>query len=1318
MPFTTALKSLNPSDISTELFKLLDQETEKEVLEFDKEFHQLKTKEEKLVLLAEFEAAPPEKKRKRDSNEEESSSNKKPKLDPKPDPQSAELQPPSQNNKRKRDPNEFEESPLNKKSKPDPELTKSETIAQTKTKRDPKLLEKWSHYRWIRLELLNLANQRAALNKIRQAQESIKNKIKIADVPATVPALAGSIHKAIQEDFLSGLPITQSIGLLKKIILQVVGTEHPTDPLSQQARDDLTTLANEMERNNSATENNIRNLLRSLQKEDSIPPSRRDPEEEVNRDIRITLDKLYDSLPQLISTILDSYKTIYGENLTNQHQDEILAALENLVRDCSWAGFDADGNENITPETMRYAIRLHRIRAAEKHTATLDAKIDQTCKQIERDIRTNINALNLELFTLVTKATTDTDILITFYSFQNTSSQCLINRDFAGLVSNYNEFEEFLKKLKIDHSKEKILEKFQEQQEKAKQLDKLTRFSGAYKNNPADETLTKGAIQEFQEIFKRYKEAVRENTDAFEIKNTEGKLQDPTEYAVARLQQLMQEHQAVLEQFPQLKNELNTFNIQLRCFGMTYGFGHIRQDSSVYIKVWNTILEDLKQDPKFKNFEIFKLLPEGTPYSKLKPEIRLLIQKKLLDDSEESKKILAEIYRKHNKKIYSQDKKYKDNPLFASVNKELERLELGLRHQDMVENIIISNCESAANLLEVESLLQLLPQQQNRILIVPLLEKKEDLKNYEKILTDFIKLKIQRKFIENFDKIKPILNIDSIEKMKEWLNTQDRKSFSELLEKNQTLSPYLKDIVIEAMVGFSDTERVSGLGALISVQQVQEDLIKLVTAFGLTPKIYHGPGGDPNRGGLKRRDKKGTLQGNARSILNTPQSANRFSETKFYDTHKHAANPAARMEFTHKPEHIQNWIAECEKEATEFYEFLHDTEKGLGKLLGFMLGQGAHWMVNILNSSSRATQRGISENHGDRTAAVQTGGSRPELYIHPDKPRAISATQMKEMLADNINLIIGPGFGLRKLGLARAERLYDSSEAIRDMVEKTALGIALSDYKVTQEALFASNPEYLPKDDKQRKEWAEECRNKYPDLLTIINIEEGLKSENGRNQLLTMMSRLFAYIEEEFLQTQDFLFKLNQSIHRETYSKPGAPKNITKSSDLLFHYPEWQIQAQNAKNEAEGLFLLMARQNYHVAQGKNLDEVYAGLNNGKHPHSKMTNVGRLVGNVGAGITAFRIMPPAFYEGIYLDYSQDLRPGVARAEQEAKDLSLGKKFGTPIKTDFFAKTKKEQKEKEQKEIKKEPKEIMVEIAKEIEKTVPKIDTESNKSELKQ
>lgn len=1164
----------------------------------------------------------------------------------------------------------------------------------------PVWLEQWMHYCWIRLELLYLASQKAALNHItyRKAQQQVflqmdmepagpailtasevqaafkadapnnpnrgmpfqvfKTRLQTASVPLDrdliyMTCQLESIDAAIGEDAARGVSIEQSIQILSQLTLQIVGTEHPTDPLSQEARDVLTRLAHVMDEE-SPDEDAFKHLLAHLMTLDAIPPVRHTVVEEVNRNIHITLDKLYDNLPHFVEAILTAYQVHYGEELYALHESAILEAIKGgygvhgvttqpLVRDASWPGFDADGNENVTASDMRNSIRLYRIRVAEKHSETLKRGIADRTKAVERTLREMLFNLADQLFPqleLLPLSHRQRLLII-----QNNAGRLLTDRKFDELYAQHKKLVRDIDGLEIDLKIKTVVNRILHAQKTiTKTLIHLTRFSGMYVS--ADGKRHHGAIQQFDGLFAEYKRAILDNTDAIFTTDTRHEKRLMSSYIVDQFQELTQAHALFLTEYPELNQTVRYFGIQLRCFGMTYGLGHVRQDSTIFLRVWDALLGDLKSMPIFSHYALFKEL-QGRCYRELTPAERMMLHKQLQNGSVESRHVLETIYQIYHNTRYLSDE-YKSNPDFFWVNTELDRLSLALFHEDMFENIIISNAECAANILEVESLLALLPQRPNQSIptIVPLLEKYEDLKNYESILFDYIKTKVQQRLAAI-----PDITGD----ISAFMACNTRDAFRVLLDKHRdVIGPHLKSITIEVMVGFSDTERVSGVSALIAVQQVQENAQLLCDDFGVTLKLYHGPGGDPNRGGLKRRDKKATLQGNARSnLLNTPTSTQWYRENQFYRAYQMLSNPKKRMEITCIPESMQGWLAVCMAEGTAFYEHLHDTKQGLGQLTGFMLGQGAHWLITMLNSSSRATQRGVSENLGDRTAAVQRHGKWPNGYIHPDKPRAITAAQMKEALRDYVDFI-GPGAGLRAIGQEKAAWLYDYSETFRDMVEKVSFGIVMRDASFSAYALFGNDRAFIPMDKDVRNQWADECQRDFPSMLQGLCIETMSHDPACRMELLTLLSKLVAYIDREFELTRDFLVRMNQSMHRTTNVLSQDEKS---NLSLLSRYPEWQAQARDIIESVEPLSHALARFSQWVALKTPLDEVYLGLNEAPVRSSSLTGVGRLLGNVAAGITAARIMPPGFYEKIHVDYSENNpRHGFIRAQKEA--LSLG------------------------------------------------------------
>ncbi len=1264
------LRSTHSADIKFELIKILDDITDTAVKALDQEFRALLTLAEKHALLSEFEAP------------------------------------------------QFR-SPV-KTQAGEPQTT--QTTTQEKPKRDSILLKNWTHYCWMRLELTAIADQRAALNFIQQA----KNQIESVDDPFAIPALAGSIDRAIQEDAKRGISIKQSIQTLSKLMLQVVGTEHPTDPLSQQARQYLTNLANVIEKitinlraseqtneadevnniklKNKKLESEILSYLKKLKKVDTIPPAKRDVVEEINRNIDMTLEKFNNVLAQLADTVLKAYQTYYPKQFST-YTDKIWAALLEVFRPASWPGYDADGNINVTPDTMREATRLQRIRVTEQHIKKINAivhiaktEVAIIVEDIKNKLLEELYQLNEEFFNGFSTAAANqqglinSSIIIKINSHQNNILRYLNEKRFDKAIAENNQLNNFSLSQLDDQSKSlcTLLDKRNTLIKSMQYFDTSPILTDNSKYQEYQALLT--SLEDLKKTLdESYKPNIRSSTGLFQISDETTEFY-PTDYLLNLYKQISTEHQALFEQSSPIGKTWKYLGLQFKTFGMTYGEAHVRQDSSVFIDVWDTILEDLKQQSSFNSFFIFKLL-ENTSYKKITPDDRAKLHIQLQDGSIESNQILEKIYHNWHAQIYLNDPKYKNKNEFETVRTEIERCSVVTEQPDMFTKFIISNAENSADILGATSLFKIFPKQNKNLRMVPLLEKRQDLENYETILTTYIQVKIQQLFEQLFDQGNLLIVgfFQTKENIKNTIFSLDRTAFKEWINRHPLLQALLEDLMHEVMIGFSDTERVSGIPALFSIQETQEKIVTLAADFGVGLQFYYGPGDDVNRGGLREIDGIMTLQGLSRRMVSTPQSAFRFYESQFHNAYEIMANPEKLMELTQQPPEIANLIEEFKIKGTRHYEFLHDMENGLGKLLGLMLGSGVHWLVDMLNSSSRASQRKSNDkdNHGDRTAAVQTGGITPAKFIHPDKPRAISATQMKEMLDEYINITFGAGAALREMGIDNIEIMYDNAKTMRDIVLKTLYGISKTKYSTAAYAYFGDNIEnVLPKDPAEREQLILDCLTKYPAILKEINVEKILKEgpEEKQNQLKQMLLGLFCYLNDEYEQTKEFLFKLNKLIHGDVYhplpteiisSEKMPPTEITAGTDLLFHYPTWQAQAEDISREVELLSLLLAHEAYHVGNKRNLNTVYPELGVIKTlPGSHLSGIGGLLADK-AGITTARISPPGYYEKAILNdkTNSELRPGVVRAQQEAlaqnRVVHYGKKGGD--KATLFANT---------------------------------------------
>lgn len=1018
-----------------------------------------------------------------------------------------------------------------------------ETRGMKKATKDPQLLKKWVHYCWIQSELSYLASQRAILNKIQHFKKEFSDvpKEKILEIPA----IAGSVCQVIQGHASSGLTIEQSIQKLRQIgPLQIVSTEHPTDPLSDEARVLLLRLVTQIE-----NEKIVKETLAELNKIDAIPKDKRTVSEEINRNIFIALEKSFTALPYFIEAILSAYEQCYGKDVLLAHETDILLALgggiqpngrvkKPIVQDAVWPGFDADGNDNVTAKSMHEAIFKMRHHIISKY--------------IE-----------------------------------------IVQSIYGDIIQ--------IKRLKPLMESLKYIE---------------------------------GALQEELNNLKINPRAIALQSD---------------KDIILFYKNILQDNEVLLNSFPALRRHLYYLRIQFDCFGLTFGSAHIRQDASVHVNVWTMIFENIKVSPQLQNNSVLSRLKKS--YKNLNDDERMVLHRILQNGSSESQAVLAEINMRYREKHY-------ENKEFALINRELGRYEFAVQYQEMIENIIIANTKSIAHMLEVESFLRVFSAKPWSMMIVPLIEERQDLANLPSILNHLIKLKIEFKIksalLVEENKKESILRkiVGDTSNLKTIIQEFDAQTFSAFRKKFPALNVYLRDITVEIMFAYSDTERASGIGVLLSIKKAQEHFITLCQYYGVQPKIFYGAGGDINRGGLGRQDPKGTLQGNARSnILSHPLSALRFREKQFYHAVK---SYDSKMEITQFYD-MQESLKQFEKNATGFYEFLHGTEEGLGKLVELMLGHGPHWMVtNILNSSSRKSNRGGEDKPQDRTKALQKGGVRPAKIVKLEGLRAISATQMKELLRDYIHLL-GPGYGFRQLGLGRAQRIYDCSSELRDIFNKTLLTLAKTKLSIAAYALFgdeesAQSAGLRPRSREERIAWANCCRKEYPELLKKLDIEKAMQNEQEKNMLIIMMSRLFAFIENEIELSSHFMFAMVKRIHIERFKELDAPKNFKKPIDLLYAHTSWKEYVSNMyEREGDALSILLVRINRQVLMGESLDVVYDSLNNGVL-NNELSGIAGLLGSLGAALRVLETMPPPFCDDLIRDDNgTDLRPGVGRAE---------------------------------------------------------------------
>jgi hypothetical protein len=142
---------------------------------------------------------------------------------------------------------------------------------------------------------------------------------------------------------------------------------------------------------------------------------------------------------------------------------------------------------------------------------------------------------------------------------------------------------------------------------------------------------------------------------------------------------------------------------------------------------------------------------------------------------------------------------------------------------------------------------------------------------------------------------------------------------------------------------------------------------------------------------------------------------------------------------------------------------------------------------------------------------------------------------------------------------------------------------------------------------------------------TEAEVRKYLLTLEGQEFMLQRLAYYFAYIEQEYYLTKEFMFDVNKNyLHKEIYQ---TYSDITQAGQapLLHHFPAWREEVITVCKQSDLLSVLMARLNFHVARRNKLDQVYGVTIDTKITGSQLSYVARLIGSIGAGVTAFRYM---------------------------------------------------------------------------------------------
>ncbi|MBL0318611.1 MAG: phosphoenolpyruvate carboxylase [Alphaproteobacteria bacterium] len=1082
--------------------------------------------------------------------------------------------------------------------------------------------ERWMRYCWLRMELTYLGNQKELHNAIKGERQRWKQNESGTPLPYSI---ASTIAQAKEQ----GAPFEDVLHHIAALRLCVVNTEHPTDPMSQHARDILADIAKQVEYGEDA-EYGLMDNVRALLNVDSIPHSKRTIEEEVNRGIKV-IQPLFESLPKTVKEVHRALKRYYPE----AYKDNIELVWKSLegngnhhafIEDASWPGFDADGNTNATPEELLNAIRIHRLRAVERYKIRIDEVIEGH-EKIKTDAQ---------------------ETLIGFIF------------DYAYSVSND-------KRKEVRSNFKAWMTHHQDSQKNIENYEAMKNYlqTGGVKESFVSEMIQCCdqliALQKFRGDFEKLKKEL--DTYRTNILSDSNRIYIGEHYAVNYFIQkyatLVAENKSLLDQHEKLAWDVRLLGVQLRSYGLTLGKGHIRQDSGEFKNTWNAIIGDLithKELGHNRLLEPFRV----RAYNHVEAKLRSHFHQQLLSGSDEANQLLDQIYKLYNTGQYLNGDKYKNHPDFKVVRRELHRMEIAVMHHDMVDNLIISNTSNVSSIGEVESLREIfihgghLQEKRDHMpRVVPLLEEREILAEYETLLSDAIRARIARELVrfKDHEAVKPVietLQLNQDAAIQTHFLTLSRDGYKELLALHSDLKAFLAArIEMEVMLGYSDPERVSGIAELPHIKETEENISQLIADFGVSERRFKGPGSDANRGGEGMVSGKMTKQGDGRSRrLGTPRSAKYFRSEQFALTFVEKTSQR-NTEITLLDKETKALIEQLSQIGTQRYEFVHNAKGGLGKILGYLFAQ-TNWLVTLGNSSSRATQRGIREGSGDRTASVQTNGDSPIAYVDPAKPRAITATQLKDIMRDNMHLILGSVLSFIELEAQRegsVKKVYDASSAVRDMYHKTLLGLARSDMEFLSYSMFHAYPAILSHltDPVERARYAEEARTLVDTHFTKgglkdLRMEDLMKDRDGQLAATEMLAKLVALLWVERDRGLEQLFELNKQL----FPQKQPPERWGRPSDILYPFEKLQKQEKTLAKQLDPVSYAVSHVIADVREGKKLDQTIPGLN-GSHKehqqHSELSGVASMLGDLVCAAAAGRALPPSFYSPLLLDWQK-------------------------------------------------------------------------------
>lgn len=505
----------------------------------------------------------------------------------------------------------------------------------------------------------------------------------------------------------------------------------------------------------------------------------------------------------------------------------------------------------------------------------------------------------------------------------------------------------------------------------------------------------------------------------------------------------------------------------------------VRQNSYIHSIIVAEILEKVEQhldsltQPDNYEIELLKLLQK---FHYIDLVISTDDPLQLAQQKEQKRVMLLDILLSQ-KKIFEIIKSI-ERTFYSSTIMELDRIKLIHKHGDIIENYIISGCEHFSDILQLQLLLNLHP---TKVSIVPLFESKNAIESGDLILS---------------------------------------KAFN-----NSHYQNSLKNLTQKVMIGFSDSEKESGLMVLPLIEIAIEKMKRLCFNHGITLEVFYGNGLDIGRGGPSIIKTEQTIQGN-HLRYNFSTKANTLNY--FNSIIRNEASCLITSGNQDEKFALLRGVEASTKKFETLWQpncFLYALEHYLHKASPFFL------FVRTNNFSSRPSKRNTADSY-DHPYAIffKTFNDTSDLT---KGIRAISWVNTIEGTFTNFNLWYGLYDGLLKIKETIDPKiLFENNSIFRDICIKALSAIELADFELAWE--------YFPKTHRPTSK---------EHITTLSN-----QCNNKKGQKNTSEQEFLAMLQVEFEMLKSYFIELGISLPENIKLAIHGKKEALKPANEMMAY--------------------------------------------------------------------------------------------------------------------------------------------------------------------